>query len=68
MKVWESNSDDLKSLLNDVVDDEHNVDKLTGHDEVVKVTNISQKFHCLVAVPSYNSTFNKLNMLYYSDM
>ena len=47
---------DLQSLFNDVVDDKHDVDELTGHYKVVHITNISQKFYCLICVTGNNST------------
>ena len=46
-EVGETDFDDLQGLFDNVVDDEHDVDELAGHDEVVKITNVSQQFYCL---------------------
>ena len=41
-EVGKANFNDLQRFLDNVVDDEHDVDKLTGHDEVVKIADVSQ--------------------------
>ena len=41
-EVGKTNFNDLQRFLDNVVDDEHDVDKLTGHDEVVKIADVSQ--------------------------
>ena len=44
-KVLEPVLPDLNDLLDDVIDDESNVDKLAGHDKVVHRVDIAEELH-----------------------
>ena len=55
LEIRPANLQDLQELLHQVVEDEHGVDALAGHDKVVKHRNVADQLHGAKCGPGNNA-------------